>query len=321
MRVDAGVQCFELASIPGATETEVRNALSFCVVGGGATGVEFAGTLADFVRSDLAARYPAVADNAQVTLLQSQATVLTQFSAGLQGAAIGALEGAGVNVRLSVRVQEVRSDRAIIRNKEGEIEEIPFGMCVWSAGLDSRPLTERLVRQVGSAQHKFQRPRGSKKLAVDPWLRVVGADDLMALGDCSSLYGAPLPATAQVAAQQGAYAARLLNDSVRLGVGGELTSPPAAAPAPWQKKDALGGPLGPFHFLSLGLLAYVGDDRALTQFELGKSQRLRYEASGRFAFLLWKSVYVTKQVSFRNRVLILFDWMKTRVFGRDTSIF
>ncbi|ACO64504.1 predicted protein [Micromonas commoda] len=57
------------------------------------------------------------------------------------------------------------------------------------------------------------------------------------------------------------------------------------------------------------------------QFELGKSQRLRYEASGRFAFLLWKSVYVTKQVSFRNRVLILFDWMKTRVFGRDTSIF
>ena len=315
------VQCFELASIPGATETEVRNALSFCVVGGGATGVEFAGTLADFVRSDLAARYPAVADSAQVTLLQSQATVLTQFSAGLQGAAIGALEGAGVNVRLSVRVQEVRSDRAIIRNKEGEMEEIPFGMCVWSAGLDSRPLTERLVRQVGSAQHKFQRPRGSKKLAVDPWLRVVGADDLMALGDCSSLYGAPLPATAQVAAQQGAYAARLLNDSVRLGVGGELTSPPAAAPAPWQKKDALGGPLGPFHFLSLGLLAYVGDDRALTQFELGKSQRLRYEASGRFAFLLWKSVYVTKQVSFRNRVLILFDWMKTRVFGRDTSIF
>ena len=37
--------------------------------------------------------------------------------------------------------------------------------------------------------------------------------------------------------------------------------------------------------------------------------------------MLWKSVYVTKQVSFRNRVLILFDWMKTRVFGRDTSIF
>ena len=324
------VQCFEMASIPGATDKEIADALSFVVVGGGATGVEFAGTLADFVRSDLAARYPGVADKATVTLLQSQATVLTQFSAGLQGAAISALEGAGVSVRLSVRVSEVKTDCAVIKNSAGQVEEIPFGMCVWSAGLDSRPLTERLVREAGDTQGRFQKPRGSRKLAVDPWLRVVGAEDLMALGDCSSLYGAPLPATAQVAAQQGAYAARLLNDSAFLGVGGDLARPPAGAPAPWQSLlpggsggdgQRLGAPLGPFHFLSLGLLAYVGDDKALTQFELGKSQRLKYEASGRFAFLLWKSVYVTKQVSFRNRVLILFDWMKTRVFGRDTSIF
>ena len=42
---------------------------------------------------------------------------------------------------------------------------------------------------------------------------------------------------------------------------------------------------------------------------------------GRFAFLLWRSVYITKQVSMRNRILILFDWLKTRVFGRDVSLF
>jgi NADH:ubiquinone reductase (non-electrogenic) len=42
---------------------------------------------------------------------------------------------------------------------------------------------------------------------------------------------------------------------------------------------------------------------------------------GSLAFLLWRSVYITKQVSFRNRVLILFDWMKARVFGRDLSQF
>jgi NADH:ubiquinone reductase (non-electrogenic) len=42
---------------------------------------------------------------------------------------------------------------------------------------------------------------------------------------------------------------------------------------------------------------------------------------GQFAFLLWRSVYITKQVSMRNRVLILFDWLKTRVFGRDISLF
>jgi len=319
------VQCFESASIPGATDAEIRSALSFVVVGGGATGVEFAGTLADFVRSDLAARYPSVADKAVVTLLQSQSTVLTQFSAGLQSAAISALEGAGVNVRLSVRVSEVKSSSAIIKTAEGKVEEIAFGMCVWSAGLSSRPLTERLVKDGGDAQARYQRSTGSRKLAVDPWLRVVGSTDVLALGDCSLLFGAPLPATAQVAAQEGAYVARLLNDAAFVGQGGVFSRPPAAAPIPWlsalSKTPDLGLPITPFHFLSLGLLAYVGDDRALTQFELGKSNRLRYEASGRFAFLLWKSVYVTKQVSFRNRVLILFDWLKTRVFGRDTSIF
>lgn len=42
---------------------------------------------------------------------------------------------------------------------------------------------------------------------------------------------------------------------------------------------------------------------------------------GQFAFLLWRSVYITKQVSFRNRVLILFDWLKAQVFGRDLSQF
>lgn len=319
------VQCFESASIPGATDEEIAAALSFVVVGGGATGVEFAGTLADFVKSDLAARYPTVAGKAVVTLLQSQSTVLTQFSAGLQSAAISALEGAGVNVRLNVRVSEVKPSSAIIKTVEGTVEEIPFGMCVWSAGLSSRPLTERLVKDGGDAQARHQRPTGSRKLAVDPWLRVVGSTDLLAIGDCSMLFGAPLPATAQVAAQEGAYVARLLNAAAFVGEGGVFSRPPTAAPIPWLttlfKTPNLGSPIPPFHFLSLGLLAYVGDDRALTQFELGKSNRLRYEASGRFAFLLWKSVYVTKQVSFRNRVLILFDWLKTRVFGRDTSIF
>lgn len=74
----------------------------------------------------------------------------------------------------------------------------------------------------------------------------------------------------------------------------------------------------PFEFLSLGIMAYVGNDKALTQVEAFDTSLALY---GSFAFLLWRSVYITKQVSFRNRVLILFDWLKTRVFGRDISQF
>lgn len=80
----------------------------------------------------------------------------------------------------------------------------------------------------------------------------------------------------------------------------------------------------PFEFLSLGIMAYVGNDRALTQIEAGAGADAALSVIklyGRLAFLLWRSVYITKQVSLRNRVLILFDWLKARMFGRDTSLF
>ncbi|KAJ9524432.1 hypothetical protein QJQ45_019391 [Haematococcus lacustris] len=86
----------------------------------------------------------------------------------------------------------------------------------------------------------------------------------------------------------------------------------------WQGQQE-GGQLAfyprPFEFLSLGIMAYVGDNKALTQIEAGGDASLSLKLYGGLAFLLWRSVYITKQVSFRNRVLILFDWIKTRVFG------
>mmetsp|Transcript_24638 Transcript_24638/g.68568 ORF Transcript_24638/g.68568 Transcript_24638/m.68568 type:complete len:102 (-) Transcript_24638:325-630(-) len=76
-------------------------------------------------------------------------------------------------------------------------------------------------------------------------------------------------------------------------------------------------------FLSLGIMAYVGDSKAAidTQKSVPGKSGQSLGLYGGFAFLLWRSVYITKQVSFRNRVLILFDWMKTKVFGRDLSMF
>ena len=105
-----------------------------------------------------------------------------------------------------------------------------------------------------------------------------------------------------------------------LSAAGAAPPPPPAAAAPL---SARGGTTAaevapPFEFLSLGLLAGIGEDDALTQVDAGA---LQLRLSGRLASLLWRSVYVTKQVSFRNRVLILFDWLKTRAFGRDLSQF
>lgn len=68
---------------------------------------------------------------------------------------------------------------------------------------------------------------------------------------------------------------------------------------------------------SLGIMSYIGNQKAVMQVDMDLDVNLW----GQFAFLLWRSVYITKQVSMRNRVLILFDWLKTRVFGRDISLF
>ena len=72
-----------------------------------------------------------------------------------------------------------------------------------------------------------------------------------------------------------------------------------------------------FNFLSLGLLAYVGQEEALNQVMLGNVPLFNY--SGRIAFALWRSVYLAKQASSRNQALIAFDWLRTETFGRDIT--
>ena len=175
------------------------------------------------------------------------------------------------------------------------------------------------------------------RVAVDPWLRVIGAPrgTLLALGDaalCCSADGSALPQTAQVAAQQGAYVARLLNRGYDLKgastVAGDETDDESALPGPPVNLQA-SGDVGrlialrgavearAFEFLNLGLLAYLGGGEALSQVQVGE-KRLLSEA-GSTGFLLWRSVYVVKQVSPRTRFLVLFDWIKTKIFGRDVT--
>ena len=75
----------------------------------------------------------------------------------------------------------------------------------------------------------------------------------------------------------------------------------------------------PFSFLNLGLLAYVGDSKALAQIAVGGGDEKKLKGAGQAGFALWRSVYLSKQFGLRNRVLVAVDWAKARVFGRDLS--
>ena len=72
-----------------------------------------------------------------------------------------------------------------------------------------------------------------------------------------------------------------------------------------------------FTFLSLGLLAYVGQEEALNQVAIGNVPIFNY--SGKIAFALWRTVYLAKQASSRNQALLTFDWVRTKTFGRDIT--
>ncbi|KAL3919367.1 MAG: hypothetical protein SGARI_007226, partial [Bacillariaceae sp.] len=129
----------------------------------------------------------------------------------------------------------------------------------------------------------------------------------------------PLPQTAQVAGQQGAFAARMLNRRY------DLTQTPPCLPDPGDEISLLRSWLvargldtaAEFQFLNLGYLAYVGGGEALNQVKLGDVPLFNY--SGKVAFALWRTVYLSKQAATRNQALIAFDWLRTEAFGRDIT--
>ncbi|MCI0448959.1 MAG: FAD-dependent oxidoreductase [Chlorobi bacterium] len=128
------------------------------------------------------------------------------------------------------------------------------------------------------------------KIIVDRYLKVKDTSNIYGLGDCSEIPEEPYPATAQTAQRQGKYLGKSLNKIIK------------------------GKNVKPFRYKDLGMLAYIGSHKALANIR-------QYKGSGFAAWLFWRSVYITKLVSLKNKVLVLFDWFKTFVFGRDISNF
>jgi len=306
---------FEEANIPGLSEEERARLLTFVIVGGGPTGCEFSAELSDFLRQDVKKHYPKLFSEVSVKLLNSGASILGQFDSALQESALSSLKKGKIDVVLNARVTNVTDKTITLKNGD----EIPYGLAVWAAGNGVQPLVERIIERTP------EQADAKGRVFVDKWLRLRGGSSEFALGDCAVNPESPLPATGQVAAQQASYIARLLNRNVCLaceipvhlpsGMSNDVSPEELVVIGEKQKLKFA----KPFEFLSLGIMAYVGQNRAVADVDAGDIQVGKL--SGRLAFLLWRSVYLTKQVSTRNRVLVLFDWIKTQVFGRDTSLF
>jgi len=342
------VNCFERANLPSLDEEAKKNVLTFAVIGAGPTGVEFASELRDFIEQDGPKYYPELLKYVRIKVIEASPTVLAPFDKSLQEEAIKQLTR-DVQTKdpsvLSLLPEKFQLTELLLNSGVSEVKEscialkdgteIPYGLAVWAAGNGPLPITLQLIDSLGSegAQAEGQSiARG--RLAVDAWLRVLGGDgSIFAYGDCSCITTGQLPATAQVASQQGEYLARLFTQNYDMCPGFDTSDNSMLPPTQDKTKEKKlaekissfaiqdSEVAAPFQFLNLGILAYTGDGSALAQLQLTPSEQTRLKGTGKVGFGLWRSVYLSKQVSWKNRSLVLLDWAKTQIFGRDITSF
>mmetsp|Transcript_19616 Transcript_19616/g.43666 ORF Transcript_19616/g.43666 Transcript_19616/m.43666 type:complete len:690 (-) Transcript_19616:119-2188(-) len=344
-------ECLEYASRPdvrGSSPEHVEERTkraTFLIVGGGPTGVELAGELHDLF-ADVAKEhgaYPNLIGNTKVILAHGGPDLVPQFDEPLRKEALRSLKDKGIEVILNTRVTEVGDGFARLSTKKkdpttGELRSdqreetmLPLGLTVWCAGTAPVPFVNELLSQL-SPEARYQDGR----VKVDQWMRAPVNDpallgSVIVLGDAAAYDegdGELLPATAQVAGQAGAYVARILSRGFDL----ETTPPllPCIDPDLQDTCDVFYDPQltrwlqfrgldfsPPFKFLNLGMLAYTGGGEALSQVQIGDVPLL--SIGGSVSYLLWRSVYLMKQVATRNRVLVTFDWWKSQLFGRDIT--
>lgn len=282
-----------LSDVPGISEEEKSRLLHCVVIGGGPTGVEFSGELSDFIIKDVHERYSHVKDYIHVTLIEAN-EILSSFDVRLRQYATKQLTKSGVHLVRGV-VKDVQAQKIILNDGT----EVPYGLLVWSTGVGPSSFIKSL---------EIPKSPGGR-IGVDEWLRIPSVQDMFAIGDCSGFVestGKPvLPALAQVAERQGKYLAALLN---RIGKSG-------GGYANCSMDVELGAP---FVYKHMGSMATVGRYKALVDLRQSKEGK-GVSLAGFVSWFIWRSAYLTRVISWRNRFYVAINWLTTFVFGRDIS--
>ncbi len=272
---------FELAERQ-AVHGEAGVPLNFTVVGGGPTGVELAGTLAEISRHALAHEFRSIDPKlAHILLLEGGPRILPTYAEDLSRSAQQQLEHLGVEVRTSTMVTNVEAGAVYV----GETR-LSAAVILWAAGVAASPLGRKLGVPVDRAGRVF----------VQPDLTLPGHPEIFVIGDLASLKdknGKLLPGVAPVAIQQGRYAAKVIRKEIEAGVPSFSRSS--------RKDGRVDSRRPPFHYVDKGSLATIG--RAAGIAEFGK-----VHISGFIAWLSWLFVHILFLIGFRNRILVLIQW-------------
>lgn len=243
--------------------------LTFVIAGGGPTGVELAGALAELVDQVLREDHPEIHHGrARIVLLELTDRLLPGFHDRSHRSALAALRRRDVDVRLGTGAEEVTADHVVLSDGE----KLPARTLVWATGIAGVPLGEHLGVEAGRAG----------RVDVDDHLRLEGGDGrVFVIGDLAGSVGGgdAYPQIAPVAIQQGRYVASVL--------GAELTG---------------GADPGPFRYRDKGKMATIGRTAAVVELPFG----LRFR--GFLAWVAWLALHLVWLVGFKNRVSVLISW-------------
>jgi NADH dehydrogenase len=243
--------------------------LNFVVVGGGPTGVEMAGALAELFAVVFKRDYPSLGvGRARVVLVETRDRLLQPFHGSSQRAALDALRARQVEVRLEETVDEVTPDH--VRFASGEV--LPARTVIWAAGVRAHPV----ARAMGLATTNSARVEVAADLSVPDHQGVWAVGDVAA--PLAKRGSGVLPQLAPVAMQSGAHVARQI---------GRL---------------AEGKPTQPFRFRDKGTMATIGRRAAIA--ELPGRIRLH----GTLAWLAWLGLHILYLAGVRNRASVLLNW-------------
>ena len=312
------LECFEMAALPTTPDSVRQHLLHFAVVGGGPTGVEFSSELHDMIEEDMKRLYPDLAKFCKTTVFDVAPEVLSSFDESLSKYATNTFKRQGIEIRTSRSVQgldwglpgvdkDLQGKRPGLTLKVKEDGEIGVGMVVWSTGLMMNPFIEKTVTATRDfppeeaifdsdtevakkSQWTIKRDTKSGSLITDDRLRVTieaqnagkqpmeaFMKDVFAIGDCAIVQETQYPATAQVANQKADWLAKRLNNH-------DLRS-------------------SRFKWRDMGTLTYLGNWRGIMQGGSGAGN-----LSGHAAWLIWRSAYLVKTRSWRNRILVPIHW-------------
>jgi NADH:ubiquinone reductase (H+-translocating) len=273
------LRAFEAAEVE--TDDSLRLPwLTFVVVGGGPTGVEMAGQIAELARDTLPGEFrDSDPSTGRVILVETSDRVLSSFPPSLSRRAARSLREIGVTPLVGHTVVDIQTGRVTVKANDGALTHYASKTIIWAAGVTASPLARALADADARAGEVDQ----SGRITVEADLTLPGHPEVIVLGDMVRVReprtGASraLPGLAPVAMQEGRYAARLI--SARIA----------------------GRRVRPFRYRDKGNLATIGRARAVAEI---KGLRL----SGFPAWATWLGVHLYYLIGFENRLLVLLRW-------------